>query len=60
MASLSEDFEAALEQFGPPLGGIAPGSFDTSRFRGKIPDSLLDFWDQHGLGLWLDGYFQVL
>jgi len=55
---LSEDFEYALERFGPPMGGTAPGDFDVGRFRGKIPHSLLDFWSLHGLGVWLNGYFQ--
>ncbi len=58
MTKLSEDFEYALEKFGPPVGGTGPGDFDVEHFRGKIPHSLLDFWHLRGLGVWLNGYFQ--
>ena len=40
------------------MGGTTPGDIDFDRYRGKIPHSLLNFWDQHGLGTWLNGYFQ--
>ncbi len=58
LTKLSEDFEYALDRFEGLKGGPAPGDIDTNRYRGKIPQSLLDFWGLHGLGTWLEGYFQ--
>ena len=56
---LSEDFEYAIETYGPPQGGESVGPGLISAMEGKLPPSLLDFWGVHGIGMWLDGYFQL-
>ena len=58
MTELSVDFRLALKEFGPLGPGESAPEHVISEFRGRLPDSLLDFWAAHGFGLWLDGYFQ--
>ncbi|WP_420103615.1 GAD-like domain-containing protein [Bosea sp. (in: a-proteobacteria)] len=59
MTKLSEDFEYFLERFGRPVGGGALDEAVRAAYRGKVPDSLTDFWEEVGIGLVLDGYFQL-
>ncbi|SCX27327.1 GAD-like domain protein [Agrobacterium sp. DSM 25558] len=45
-----------IKEFGAPKGGkdIA----DVERFRSKVPDAMIEFWQLHGTGTILNGYFQ--
>lgn len=45
-----------IKKFGAPKGGkdIA----DVERFRSKVPDTMIEFWQLHGTGTILNGYFQ--
>ena len=58
MNKLSEDFEYALSKFGAPILGerAPPALFD--KYQGRLPKSLLEFWEFAGFGVWLEGYFQ--
>jgi len=58
MAVLSRSFQRALTKFGEPKGGERAPSSMLQAYRGRLPDSLLQFWEQYGFGVWLDGYFQ--
>ncbi|WP_026868632.1 GAD-like domain-containing protein [Inquilinus limosus] len=58
MADLSEDFKYILEKFGEPQGGEAAPASMLQAYQGRLPGSLLDFWERYGFGVWLDGYFQ--
>jgi hypothetical protein len=42
--------------FGVPQGGEA--AVDRERYRDKVPDLMIEFWQQNGTGIILDGYFQ--
>lgn len=44
-----------VADFGAPQGGEAINAED---YRGKVPDAMVDFWQQNGTGIVLDGYFQ--
>lgn len=58
MAELFINFQMALDKFGIPQLGerLSHAALDT--YRGRLPDSLLQFWEQYGLGVWMKGYFQ--
>ncbi|WP_064684012.1 GAD-like domain-containing protein [Rhizobium bangladeshense] len=47
--SIVEDFAA------PESGTAAP---DVGPYRGRVPEALIDCWQQNGIGTILDGYFQ--
>lgn len=44
-----------VEDFGAPEGGEV---VDVERYRGKVPEAVIDFWEQNGTGTIMDGYFQ--
>jgi hypothetical protein len=54
--NMDEDFESFLKDFGPPVAKhyVPPSSIE--RYRGKLPDQLLAYWDEYG---WC-GYAQGL
>ncbi|WP_414833992.1 GAD-like domain-containing protein [Afifella sp. YEN Y35] len=58
MSELTKSFEKSLERFGVPQGGERLSAEELASYRGKLPNSLLEFWEAHGLGIWLDGFFQ--
>jgi hypothetical protein len=54
---MDEDFEYFLENFGPAFGRRdVPGS-SIDRYRGKLPDQLLEYWQEHGWCGYADGLF---
>lgn len=58
MTKLFITYENALEEFGEPQGGSPLSSSTLESYRGRIPDSFLDFIGNRPLGKWLRGYFQ--
>ncbi|MCW8308660.1 GAD-like domain-containing protein [Acidiphilium sp. PA] len=60
MTMLNSGFAYCIEKFGSPLDGETFPHDVVERYRGKVPDAMLDFWSQYGSGLWLDGYFQLV
>lgn len=58
MTDLFINFQMALEKFGEPKLGEKLSKAELEGYRGRLPDSLLEFWSQYGLGFWLKGYFQ--
>jgi len=54
---MDEDFEFFLKQMGPAIQRrhVPPSSID--RFRGKLPDQLLAYWEEHGWCGYADGLF---
>ncbi|HLP70231.1 MAG TPA: GAD-like domain-containing protein [Rhizobium sp.] len=44
-----------IEDFGAPKGGEA---VDVERYRGKVPNAVIEFWEQNGTGIIMNGYFQ--
>ncbi|NTA40581.1 GAD-like domain-containing protein [Agrobacterium salinitolerans] len=44
-----------VEDFGVPEGGEA---VDRECHRGRVPEAMIEFWEQYGTGILLDGYFQ--
>lgn len=55
---LSEDFIYLVEEFGRPKNAISLSSEELSRYGGVLPDGLIEFWRECGLGTWLEGRFQ--
>lgn len=51
-------FQRALDKYGPPQGGEPAPATMLESYQGRVPDDLLKFWAEYGLGLWMKGYFQ--
>ncbi|MEE3503635.1 GAD-like domain-containing protein [Acidiphilium acidophilum] len=60
MTNINANFEYCIKKFGPPQDGETVPTEIRETHRGKVPQSLLDFWDVYGTGLWLDGKFQLV
>lgn len=54
---MDEDFAGFLEDFGPAFErrDVPPSSVE--RYRGKLPDQLLAYWQEHGWCGYADGLF---
>ncbi|MBY4611380.1 DUF1851 domain-containing protein [Rhizobium sp. 9T] len=48
--------DSIVQDFGFPENGTARP--DLGYYRGKVPEAMIDFWQQNGIGIVLDGYFQ--
>ena len=57
--ALNPDFAYCLKKFGLPISGEAVPPEVIAAYAGRTPSSLHDFWKQCGVGLWLDGRFQL-
>ncbi|WP_064696834.1 GAD-like domain-containing protein [Rhizobium aegyptiacum] len=58
MSELFITYQNALMNFGEPQGGSPLPAAILDGYRGRIPDSFLDFMSLHSAGKWLQGYFQ--
>lgn len=54
---MDEDFELFLEKMGPPVHRRQVPSSSIERYRGKLPDRLLSYWEEHGWCGYADGLF---
>lgn len=54
---MDEDFAGFLQDFGPAIEKrqVPPSSIE--RYRGKLPDQLLTYWDEHGWCGYANGLF---
>lgn len=59
MTEISPLFQNALQAFGKLRDEKKPQADFIASARGRIPDTLLDFWVAYGWGIWLDSYFQL-
>ncbi|MGM5012243.1 GAD-like domain-containing protein [Rhizobium sp. 969_B3_N1_2] len=48
--------DSIVQDFGSPENGIAGP--DLGHYQGKVPEAMIEFWQQNGIGAVLDGYFQ--
>ncbi|WP_026439403.1 GAD-like domain-containing protein [Acidocella facilis] len=60
MTKLNANFAYCIKKFGPPAGGEPVPAEVREAYRSRVPQSLLDFWEEYGAGLWLDGRFQLV
>jgi hypothetical protein len=58
MSELFITYQNALKKFGEPHGGSPLPNDILESYRGRIPDSFIDFLALHTAGKWLQGYFQ--
>lgn len=58
MTDLFITYQNALKDFGEPQGGAPLPASTLESYRGRIPESFLDFIGDRPLGKWLRGYFQ--
>jgi len=45
---MDDDFEFFLVQMGPAIERRRVSDASMARFRGKVPEQLLAYWEQHG------------
>lgn len=55
-----EDFQYFLEEFGPQIGRreVPPSSIDY--YQGRLPDRLLEYWQEYGWSGYSDGLFWIV
>lgn len=56
MTDYQARLESIVQDFGSPNGAGATVNIDN--YRDKVPEAVLEFWRQYGIGVVLDGYFQ--
>ncbi len=54
---MDEDFEYFMKKFGPPVERRWLQQLCIDRYRGKLPDQLLAYWQEHGWTGYADGLF---
>ncbi len=54
---MDEYFELFLEEMGPPIERRDVSALSLKRYRGKLPDQLLDYWQEQGWCGYADGLF---
>jgi len=54
---MDDDFEFFLAQMGPAIERRRVSEASMARFRGKLPEQLLAYWEQHGWCGYADGLF---
>jgi len=54
---MDENFEYFLEKMGPVIERRHVPASSIERYRGKLPDQLLTYWDEHGWCGYADGLF---
>ncbi len=54
----NKDFHDLVEEFGAPSTAISISRELAATFRGQLPNSLIDFWIEYGIGIWRRGKFQ--
>ncbi|UOD28074.1 DUF1851 domain-containing protein [Massilia violaceinigra] len=54
---MDEDFASFLEEFGPVIDKRYVPSSTIERYRGKLPDQLISYWEEHGWCGYADGLF---
>jgi len=47
--------QEVLDEFGPPQGDGPISRAEAERYRGRVPDALIEFWLDHGRGSWHNG-----
>ncbi|USX11287.1 DUF1851 domain-containing protein [Oxalobacteraceae bacterium OTU3CAMAD1] len=57
---MDECFEYFLENFGPQFNKVQPLPSDIKKFRGKLPDKLLEYWQDHNWGGFHNGLFWLV
>ena len=60
MPGMDEDFAGFLEHFGPPIQPRAVPPSSIERYRGKLPDQLLNDWSEQGWCGYADGLFWIV
>lgn len=50
-------FQEVLDEFGPPQGNGPISQAEAERYRGRVPNALIEFWLNHGRGSWRNGLY---
>jgi hypothetical protein len=58
VAMLSSDFQYLVQKFGPPAKAMDLDPGTEAYCRQHLPSTIVDFFKEFGIGVWLDGKFQ--
>ena len=58
MNSEISNLQYMFERHGSPSAGSRLDEGNLKAYDGRLPSVLIDHWREHGLGIWLKGYFQ--
>lgn len=58
MNDYQQRLDSIVEMFGKPDSGDNSDYIDAEKYRNKLPNSMIEFWKQNGIGIILNGYFQ--
>lgn len=59
MTELFINYRRCLEEFGAPSDGDHLSEETIAGYKGRVPETYLDFLRAYGTGKWLNGYFQL-
>jgi hypothetical protein len=57
---MDEIFSIFLETFGEPVDRQEVPASSMERYRGKLPNQLLEYWDEHGWSGYAEGIFWIV
>lgn len=57
---LDDFFELFLDEFGAPTSSTSVPLDTTEQFRGKLPDRLLEYWQEYGFCGFMNGLFWIV
>lgn len=57
---MDEDIAEFLREFGPPVSHRNVPITSLDRYRGKLPDQLLAYWEQYGWSAYADGLLWIV
>jgi len=55
-----EDFEVFIEDMGEPTAPEPAAPAVIEKYRGRLPDQLITYWENEGWGAWKEGLFWVV
>lgn len=53
-------FQDFYDDFGPAVTGPAPNQTVLNKYQGKLPDRLLEYWQEYGFSGWAEGLFWLV
>lgn len=57
MIERENPFQEVVDEYGPPVGDGPISAAEADRYRGRVPDALIDFWLEYGRGSWRNGLY---
>ena len=56
---MDEFYQVFMDEFGPQIKKVVPSAAQVEKYRGALPEALLDYWRIYGWGGFHDGLFWI-